>query len=124
MWFKRSYVEKDMNIFVGSLSYEVTEEELKAKFEECGTVTSANIIKDRETGRSKGFGFIEMDNDSEAKKAIEELNGIELSGRTIVVNEARKREERPRRSFGGGGGRSGNQRGGFRGNNSGGGRRY
>ncbi len=111
-----------MNIFVGSISYEVAEEELRAKFEEFGTVTSASIIKDRETGRSKGFGFVEMENDSEAKKAIEELNGFSLNGRAIVVNEARKREERPRRSFGGGG--RGNQRGGFRGNNSGGGRRY
>ena len=88
-----------MNIFVGSLSYDVTENELKELFETCGEVTSAKIITDRDTGRSKGFGFIEMDNGQEA---VDTLNGKDVSGRTIVVNEARPREERPKRNFGGG----------------------
>lgn len=102
-----------MNIFVGSLSYEVTEDELKEKFEEFGSVTSAKIIKDRDTDRSKGFGFVEMDNDQEAKNAIEKLNGVELKGRSIAVNEAKPREDRPRRSFGGGQSRGGRGNGGF-----------
>ena len=93
-----------MNIFVGSLSYDVSESEMKELFEEFGEVTSAKIITDRDTGRSKGFGFIEMDNGQEA---IDALNGKDVSGRTIVVNEARPREERPKRNFGGGGGNRG-----------------
>ena len=88
-----------MNIFVGSLRYDVSESEMKELFEEFGEVTSAKIITDRDTGRSKGFGFIEMDNGQEA---IDALNGKDVSGRTIVVNEARPREERPKRNFGGG----------------------
>jgi len=88
-----------MNIFVGSLSYDVTETEFKELFEAYGEVTSAKIITDRDTGRSKGFGFIEMENGQEA---IDALNGKDVSGRTIVVNEARPREERPKRNFGGG----------------------
>ena len=88
-----------MNIFVGSLSYDVTESEFKELFEAYGEVTSAKIITDRDTGRSKGFGFIEMENGQEA---IDALNGKDVSGRTIVVNEARPREERPKRNFGGG----------------------
>ncbi len=88
-----------MNIFVGSLSYDVSETEFKELFEAYGEVTSAKIITDRDTGRSKGFGFIEMDNGQEA---IDALNGKDVSGRTIVVNEARPREERPKRNFGGG----------------------
>ena len=93
-----------MNIFVGSLSYDVSESEMKELFEEFGEVTSAKIITDRDTGRSKGFGFIEMDNGQEA---IDALNGKDVSGRTIVVNEAKPREERPKRNFGGGGNRGG-----------------
>lgn len=85
-----------MNIFIGSLPFAVRDEELKQIFEEYGTISSARVITDKFTGRSKGFGFVEMENDAEAKKAIEELNGAELSGRTIVVNEAKPREERPR----------------------------
>ena len=96
-----------MNIFVGSLSYEVTEGEFRELFESCGEVTSAKIITDRDTGRSKGFGFVEMANKAEGQEAINTLNGKELSGRAIVVNEARPREERPKRSFGGGGGNRG-----------------
>jgi len=93
-----------MNIFVGSLSYDVSESEMKELFEEFGEVTSAKIITDRDTGRSKGFGFVEMDNGQEA---IDALNGKDVSGRTIVVNEAKPREERPKRNFGGGGNRGG-----------------
>ena len=77
-----------MNIFVGSLPFSLEEAELKGFFEEYGEVASARIITDKFSGRSKGFGFIEMPNDEEAKKAIEELNGAEVDGRTIVVNES------------------------------------
>ena len=97
-----------MNIFVGSLSYDVSEPEFKELFEEFGEVTSAKIITDRDTGRSKGFGFVEMSDKAEGQEAIDALNGKDVSGRTIVVNEARPREERPKRNFGGGGG--GNRR--------------
>ena len=112
-----------MNIFVGALSFEVTEEELKEKFEEFGRVISAKIIKDRDTGRSKGFAFVEMDNTQEAKTAISSLNGTEINGRKIAVNEAKPREERSGGNFGRGG-NSNNRGGNFRGGNSGGGRRY
>jgi len=80
-----------MNIFVGNLNFKIEENELKEIFEDYGDVDSAKIITDKFTGRSKGFGFIEMPNDSEANKAIEELNGGELEGRNIVVNEAKPR---------------------------------
>ncbi len=85
-----------MNIFIGSLPFAVRDEELKQIFEEYGVVSSARVITDKFTGRSKGFGFVEMEDEAIAKKAIEELNGAELSGRTIVVNEAQPRQERPR----------------------------
>jgi len=80
-----------MNVYVGNLSYDLSEEDLKTAFEEYGEVTSAKIISDRYSGRSKGFGFIEMSSDDEAKAAIEGLTGKELAGRAIVVNEARPR---------------------------------
>ena len=80
-----------MNVYVGNLSYDLSEEDLKSAFEEYGEVTSANIISDRYSGRSKGFAFIEMSSDDEAKAAIEGLTGKELAGRAIVVNEARPR---------------------------------
>ena len=80
-----------MNVYVGNLSYDLSEEDLKTAFEEYGEVTSAKIISDRYSGRSKGFGFIEMTSDDEAKAAIEGLSGKELAGRAIVVNEARPR---------------------------------
>ncbi len=89
-----------MNIFVASLSYQVSEADLRELFEEYGAVSSAKIITDRETGRSKGFGFVEMDDDGEGQRAIEELNGAEFDGRTLAVSVARPRTERPR---GGGG---------------------
>ncbi len=82
------------NLFVGSLPYSTTDDELKAHFEQAGTVESARVIVDRETNRSKGFGFVEMGSDEEAKKAIEMFHEKDLGGRNIVVNEARPREER------------------------------
>ena len=109
-----------MNIFVGSLPFKIEESELQEIFEEYGEVTSVKIITDRATGRSKGFGFVEMTNEEEAKKAIEELNNAEIEGRTIVVNKAEEKKEGGRPS--GGGFRGGNSGGGgFRGGNSGGG---
>lgn len=107
-----------MNIYVGNLPYNVVEEDLREIFEEYGEVSSVKIISDKLTGRSKGFGFVEMDVDQEAKKAIAELNNAELSGRNIKVNESRPK---PAESRGGGGG--GNRRGGG-GFNRGGGGRY
>lgn len=89
-----------MNIFVAGLSYQITDADLKELFEEYGEITSAKIITDRETRRSKGYGFVEMSNDEEAKRAIEELNDAEYDGRTLSVSEARPRPEggdRPRR---------------------------
>jgi len=93
-----------MKIYVGNLSYNVTEEELRQALESFGPVNSASIIKDKTTGQSKGFGFVEMAAEADGKAAIEGLNGKELKGRAIVVNEARPR---PEGSAGRGGGRSG-----------------
>ncbi len=86
-----------MNIYIGNLPYSVTEDELRDAFSEFGQVDRANIIKDKFSGRSKGFGFVEMPNDEEAQSAIESLNDSDLNGRTIKVNQARPREERPPR---------------------------
>ncbi len=96
-----------MNIFVAKLNYDTQEHELQSAFEEFGAVDSAKIIMDKFTGRSKGFGFVEMPNDDEAREAINNLNDSELDGRTIVVKKAEPRENR-----GGGGGRGGYNRGG------------
>jgi|TARA_B100000929_G_scaffold287061_1_gene273150 RNA recognition motif-containing protein len=82
-----------MNVYVGNLSYDLSEDDLKQAFEEFGEVTSAKIISDRYSGRSKGFGFVEMTSDDEGKAAIEALSGKELSGRTLVVNEARPKTQ-------------------------------
>jgi RNA recognition motif-containing protein len=82
-----------MNIYVGNLSYKVSDQELKEVFEEFGNVISAKVIKDRESGRSKGFGFVEMTNDDEAQAAIDELDGAEINGRTVKVNKARPKEK-------------------------------
>lgn len=82
-------------LFVGSLPFETTSEELNKLFAEIGDVESANIVTDRMSGRSRGFGFVEMAKDGDATKAVEKLNGSEIGGRKIVVNEARPREERP-----------------------------
>jgi RNA recognition motif-containing protein len=86
-------------LFVGSISFDSTEDSLKQKFEEIGPVVSAKIIFDRFSGRSKGFGFVEMENEEDAAKAIEELNGSMLDGREIVVNEAKPEGERKPRRF-------------------------
>ena len=90
-----------MNIFVAGLSYQISEEDLKELFEEYGAVSSAKIIFDRESGRSKGFGFVEMDDDSEGQQAIDELNDAEFDGRTLAVSVARPRTDRPRAGGGG-----------------------
>lgn len=90
-------------LFIGSLPYTTTDEELEQLFAAEGTVVSARVIIDRETGRSKGFGFVEFENDDEAKAVIEKLNGSDYNGRSLVVNEARPQQPRgERRSFGGG----------------------
>ena len=94
-----------MNIYVGNLSHEVTEEDLQQAFEAFGQVTSANVIKDKFSGESRGFGFVEMPAKAEAQSAINDLNGTELKGRALNVNEARPRPE-GRRGGGGGGRRS------------------
>jgi RNA recognition motif-containing protein len=99
-------------LYVGNLSYDVTDSSLQTMFEAYGAVRSAQIIMDRDTGRSKGFGFVEMENDQEAQAAIAGLNGQQSGGRSLTVNEARPKES--------GGGRSGGGRGGY----GGGGRRY
>lgn len=98
-------------LFIGSLAWATNDDSLKDFFSQAGTVVSANVIVDRETNRSKGFGFVEMSSDEEAKAAVEQLNGKDLDGRPIVVNEARPREERPRDGGGGygGGGGGGNR---------------
>lgn len=94
-------------LYVGNLAYGVTSSELEQLFSQYGTVTSAQVIQDRETGRSKGFGFVEMGSDSEAQAAISGLNDQQHQGRPLAVNEARPREERPGGGGGGGGGRRG-----------------
>ena len=86
-----------INIYCGNLSYDMTDDDLKSAFEDHGAVSSAKIIMDKESGRSKGFGFVEMDDDQEAKAAIEELNGAMVNGRNIRVNEAKPRSGGARR---------------------------
>ncbi|MCE5241934.1 MAG: RNA-binding protein [Syntrophobacteraceae bacterium] len=83
-----------MKLYVGNLSFRTTSDELKQLFSRVGTVESATVVQDRETGRSRGFGFVEMASREEALKAIEEYNGKEVGGRTLTVNEAKQREER------------------------------
>ena len=96
-----------MNIYVGNLSYNTTDDQLREAFEAYGQVTSATVIKDKYSGRSRGFGFVEMPSNEEAQAAIVGLNGAEMDGRSLTVNEARPRSERG----GGGGGRRGGGRG-------------
>lgn len=107
-------------LFVGSLAWGTTDESLGEFFAQAGTVVSAKVITDRDSGRSKGFGFVEMSTDEEAAKAVAELNGKDLDGRAINVNEARPQEPRENRSGGGGGYGGGNRGGGY----GGGGDRY
>ena len=94
-------------LYVGNLAYSVRDDSLLQAFSQFGTVTSAKVMMDRDTGRSKGFGFVEMGSDAEAQSAVNGMNGQALEGRAVVVNEARPREERPGGYGGGGGGRSG-----------------
>lgn len=108
-----------MNLYVGNLSWTMTEDDLRNLFEQYGTVSSIKIVKDRETGRSKGFGFVEMENDTEAQNALSSLYDKEILGRKIVINEAQERPAKPgggggfkKRSFGGGGGGAYNKGGG------------
>jgi RNA recognition motif-containing protein len=90
------------NIYVGNLSFKATEDDLRQAFAQYGEVTSVNIVKDRETGRSRGFAFIEMPDANQAKEAIDNLNLADIAGRRVTVNEARPRTDRPRRDGGGG----------------------
>ena len=112
-----------MNIFIAGLSYNISDADLAELFTEYGEVTSARVITDRETGRSKGFGFVEMTEDEAGNAAIAALNEAEVDGRKLAVSVARPKEEGPRRSYGGGGnrggyGNNGGSRGGY-GNNGG-----
>lgn len=106
-----------MNIYVSNLSFNVQDEDLREFFTPYGEVSSAKVISDRETGRSRGFGFVEMSDDAAAKKAIAELNEASVDGRTIKVTEAKPKEDRPARTGGGGGFRGGNG-GGYNNGNS------
>ena len=108
-------------LYVGNLAYSVRDDDLQQAFAQFGTVSSAKVMMDRDTGRSKGFGFVEMGSDAEAQSAINGMNGQALDGRALVVNEARPREERPGGFGGGGGGRSGGFGGGGGGGGYGGG---
>jgi hypothetical protein len=108
-------------LYVGNLPYSVRDEDLQQSFSQFGSVTSAKVMMERDTGRSKGFGFVEMGSDAEAQAAINGMNGQSLGGRSVVVNEARPMEARPPRSFGGGGGGGGYGGGGGGGGRSGGG---
>lgn len=116
-----------MRIYVGNLPFSTTEADLQSLFEEHGEVVSASVVTDRETGRSRGFGFVEMKDASQAQAAIEAINGANVDGRNLTVNEARPREERGggggggRGGFGGGRGGGGGGRGGFGGGRGGGG---
>jgi RNA recognition motif-containing protein len=106
-----------MKLYVGNLSFQTSSEDLQQLFSQAGTVESASVVEDRDTGRSRGFGFVEMASKEEGEKAIEQFNGTDLGGRNLTVNEARPREDRGGRGGGGGG------RGGFGGNRGGGGGR-
>ena len=107
-----------MNIYVSNLSFNVQDEDLREFFAPYGEVTSAKIINDRETGKSRGFGFVEMSDDASARKAIEELNGGTVEGRSVRVTEAKPKEDRPARSGGNSSYRSGNGGGGYNNGNS------
>ncbi|MEP6636010.1 MAG: RNA-binding protein [Acidobacteriota bacterium] len=103
-------------LYVGNLSFSTSSEDLQQLFGQAGTVESATVVEDRDTGRSRGFGFVEMSSKEDGEKAIEQFNGSDLNGRNLTVNEARPREDRGNRGGGGGGGR-----GGYGGNRGGGG---
>lgn len=109
------------NIFVGNLSFSATEAAVRSLFEAYGSVDRVNLVTDRDTGQARGFGFVEMSNDAEAERAIAALNGHDLQGRAMNVNEARPKTDR---GFGGGGGGGRGGGGGYRGGGGGGNRRY
>jgi RNA recognition motif-containing protein len=100
------------NLFIGSLAYSTTDDSLKAFFEVIGEVESARVVTDRDSGRSKGFGFVQFVDEANNQKAVDDLNGKELDGRAINVNLARPKEDRPRRDFNGGGNNGGGNNGG------------
>lgn len=116
-----------MKLYVGNLSFQTTSEDLQQLFAQAGTVESATVVEDRDTGRSRGFGFVEMASKEEGEKAIEQFNGTDMNGRNLTVNEARPREDRGNRGGGGGrggyGGGGGGGRGGYGGGGGGGGGR-
>jgi RNA recognition motif-containing protein len=111
-----------MKLYVGNLAFQTSSDDLQQLFSQAGTVESASVVEDRETGRSRGFGFVEMASSEEGQKAIEQFNGKDLNGRNLTVNEARPREDRGNRGGGGRGGYGGNRggRGGYGGNRGGG----
>jgi RNA recognition motif-containing protein len=115
-----------MKLYVGNLSFNTSSEDLQQLFSQAGTVESANVVEDRDTGRSRGFGFVEMSSKEEGEAAIQKFNGQDLGGRALNVNEAKPREDRggSRGGFGGGGGGNRNGGGGGRGGYGGGGNRY
>ena len=98
-----------MRIYVGGISYSTDSEGLRRLFSEAGEVTEATVVEDKYSGQSKGFGFVEMPNDAEARAAIAKFNGAQFGGRSLTVNEARPREERSGGGYGGGGGRGGDR---------------
>lgn len=112
-----------MKLYVGNLAFQTSSAELQQLFSQAGTVQSASVIEDRDTGRSRGFGFVEMASPEEGANAISQFNGKEFNGRNLTVNEARPREDRGNRGGGGGGGRGGYGGGGGRGGYGGGGGR-
>ncbi len=101
-------------LFIGSLAWGTTDDSLQAHFAQCGTVASAKVVTDRDTGRSRGFGFVEFDDDKEADAAVEKLNNSDLDGRNIIVSEARPKDDKPRRDFGNDDRRGGSGGGSFR----------
>jgi RNA recognition motif-containing protein len=111
-----------MKLYVGNLSFQTSSEDLQQLFAQAGTVESATVVEDRDTGRSRGFGFVEMASKEDGEKAIEQFNGTDLNGRNLTVNEARPREDRGNRGGGGGRGGYGGNRGGGGGYGGGGGR--